>query len=252
MRWLNVRSFRHSKPPEVPWVIENIAARGMVTMFVGEPGKGKSLAVLAAAAAASQGVPFVGFPTKLTGCVVIDAENGEHEMHRRMSSLNFYDNVQVADAIGMDLQSKLHIIEDAIQPAEVRLLILDSFRTLWHGDENDSNAVTKIMNPLQQLARENDCAIIIIHHTNKMGGFRGSGAMQAVPEIMITLGQLPRDKQQDRRFMRWDKLRCAPRPKTRWVRITPEADFIETHAPSSDEMWPKSDENKSSYSAGAK
>lgn len=247
MRWMQVEDFRRD-PPEVPWVVENLAAQGKLSLLVGEPGKGKSLLALAAAAAASRGLPFMGLPTTASGVVIIDAENGEHEMHRRMNQLRFFENVQVADALGgATIPAKLDRIADAVAPAHVRLLLLDSFRTLWAGDENDSEAVTSIMNPLQEIARSYDCAIMLIHHTNKIGGFRGSGAIQAVPEIMVTMGQMSRDKIVDRRYVRWDKLRCAPRPKTRWVRIG-ELDFWETHRPEKDELWePRASEGVNSY-----
>lgn len=252
MKWLNVQEFRR-EPAPVPWLIENIAAEGMVSLLVGEPGKGKSLLALAGAARAARGEPFMGFPTSASGIVIIDAENGKNEMHRRMRALKFFDNVQVADALGgLTLPDKLDRIEDVMATATNRLLILDSFRTLWGGDENDSESVTGILNPLQQLARAYDCGVILIHHTNKLGGFRGSGAIQAVPEVMVTMGQHSRDKIADRRYVRWDKLRCAPRPKTRWVRIGNGLSFEETHRPNADELWEaKAAEGGNSYSPGA-
>lgn len=241
MTWLDVDSWKDTDPPRVPWVVENFCAQGMVTVLVGEPGIGKSMIALNAAACAAVGVPFIDMHTKPRETVIIDAENGPNEMHRRMKALKFFDNVTVADVANFDFYDQLYLLEAACEGASKGILILDSLRTIWGGDENDSKAVTRALTALQQMARNANVAVIVIHHTNKIGAFRGSGAIQAVPEIMVTAGRLQRDKLGTRFYMKWEKLRSAPRPSTKWG-ILENGIVLPSHRPTADELWPKRDD----------
>ena len=238
MEWLDVDLFSHTEPPRIPWVVENFAAIGQVTMLVGDPGVGKSWVALNAAAEAAVGKPFLDMHTNVRSCVVIDAENGPNEMHRRLKALQFFDHLQVADVSNFNFEESLYMIEDACTPADCGLLILDSMRTIWAGDENDSKAVTTCLSRLQQMARSSETAVVVIHHTNKMGTFRGSGALQAVPEIMVTCNRLKRDKIASRFYMKWEKLRSAPRPSTKWAMLE-KGVVLPAHRPTDDELWPK-------------
>ena len=238
MDWLDIELFAHTEPPAVPWIVESFCAAGQVTMLVGDPGVGKSWVALGAASAAALGTPFLGMHTQPRSSVLIDAENGPMEMHRRLKALKFFESIKVADIQpGFDFEHSLDYLADACAPAHCGILILDSMRTIWGGDENESKAVTNCLTQLQQLARTANIAIVVIHHTNKMGTFRGSGALQAVPETMVTCGRLKRDKLTNRFYMRWDKLRSMPRPATKWA-LLEKGIVVPAHKPAPDELWP--------------
>jgi RecA-family ATPase len=110
-------------------------------------------------------------------------------------------------------------IYDAAVPAPVKLVILDSLRTLCPElDENSSDEVTMMLSGIQTLARESDVAVLILHHLNKTGTFRGSGAMTAVPEIVIRMYGDEND-QYNRRSLTWEKFRLGSRPDRKWITL---------------------------------
>ena len=133
-------------PPPVPWVVEPILARGCVTMLAGREGRGKSMLALALAAARRAGdllLDIAGMPVGLCGHVLyVDAENGEHEAHRRVHGLSVKaGTLTYVEANGFDLKQHLDELEELVRKHEPKLLVLDSLRSLAPGlDENDSHA----------------------------------------------------------------------------------------------------------------
>lgn len=59
-----------------------------------------------------------------------------------------------------------------------RLLILDPLSSFFGLDENDSIAVNKLIVTLRKIARETNCAILLVHHTNKSSTLNEQGHLQ--------------------------------------------------------------------------
>lgn len=59
-----------------------------------------------------------------------------------------------------------------------RLLILDPLSSFFGLDENDSIAVNKLIVTLRKIARETNCAILLVHHTNKASTLNEQGHLQ--------------------------------------------------------------------------
>jgi RecA-family ATPase len=220
----------------VDWVIEDLAARGHLTLLVGAPGQGKSFLMSAlAVGVANGGFPAAGFNTNPGGVVIFDAENGAAEIHRRVSTLGLYENTRIADVSGgFSVVDDIDEIAAAMEPATERLLVLDSLRTLAPGiDENNSDEVTAMLSTVQDLARDCDCAVVVLHHLNRAGEFRGSGAMTAVPEVVIRMYGDLNDKYQ-RKTLTWEKFRLGARPDRKWLTIK-DGRVAESWAPGFDE-----------------
>ena len=222
LRWKDAGEFFESDPPRVPWIVEGFAAVGAVTVLVGDPGIGKSYVALSMASNASCGVPVLGMNTTISEVAYLDAENGAGEMHRRIVSLGLRSNAKVAIASnGFDLRSQMYEVEDAVAPATVRLLILDSFRSLFPNvDENDSASVSDALVPIQHLAREYGVAVILLHHRSKHGGLRGSTAFQSTAEIVVHLA-----KERDDLILFWEKQRLGKKPRKKHIVLTENGAF---------------------------
>jgi RecA-family ATPase len=221
VNWIRTDELRNVEPPKVSWVIEDLVARGHVTLLVGAPGQGKSFLMAAlATGVAGGGVPVAGFNTEPGEVVIIDAENGAAEIHRRVHTLGLFANTRFADVTGgFSVVKDREEIFDAVMPVTVRLLVLDSLRTLAPGiDENSSDEVTAMLTSVQQIAREADVGVCVLHHLNRAGEFRGSGAMTAVPEVVVRMYGDANDKYQ-RRTLTWEKFRLGARPERKWITI---------------------------------
>ena len=236
VNWIKTSELRDIEPPKVDWVIENVAARGHLTLLVGAPGQGKSFLMAAlAVGVANGGFPAAGFNTNPGGVVIFDAENGAAEIHRRVATLGLYSNTRFADVSGgFSVVDDVEEIIEAMTPATERLLVLDSLRTLAPGiDENNSDEVTTMLSTVQDIARDCDCAVVVLHHLNRAGEFRGSGAMTAVPEVVIRMYGDLNDKYQ-RKTLTWEKFRLGARPERKWLTIN-EGRVAESWAPGFDD-----------------
>lgn len=223
LRLLDVAGMVASTPPEVPWIIEGLAVAGTLTLLSGKEGEGKSLLSMALASGVGAGNDIAGFVCHQHDVVIVDAENGQYEIHRRVKTLGLPSTgVDVVEADGFHLGKDLGALEELLEKAKPGLLILDSFRSLWPGgEENDSGAVAAVLDPLRNLLRRLGIAGILLHHVSRAGNdYRGNSAIGAAIELGFRLGRHPNDPEaRDRRYLRCFKCRPAPEPEERWLRL---------------------------------
>ena len=230
LRVLDVDRMLRTAPPPVPWVMEPILARGCVTMLAGREGRGKSMFALATAAGVGRGTKLLdvaGMPVGLSGHVFyVDAENGEHEAHRRIHGLSIEPgSLTYVEANGFDLKRHLVLLDDLVRQCEPKLLVLDSLRSLAPGlDENDSMQAEAALRPIVRLTQELQIATLILHHASRMSGeYRGSTAIGAAVELGFTLSRHDEDPMAaTRRKLSCWKSRPAAEPEPRWLTIKPD------------------------------
>src|SRR5215212_9910086 len=87
------------------------------------------------------------------------------------------ERIELEDPVGM--QSLLGMIESL----EPRVVVLDPLRELHSGQEDVSDEMAPILRPVRQLAHGTGTTIILNHHQNKAGGFRGSTAILAACDL---------------------------------------------------------------------
>lgn len=240
LRRLDVARMVREQPPPVPWVIEGLVARGMLTVLNGREGEGKSLLAMALAAGVLTGQTEAGLVCERGRVMVVDAENGEHEIHRRVRTLELpAEDVEVFEAQGFDLRRDSAELERAIEEHRPTLLVLDSYRTLWGGEENDSGEVAAVLDPLRNLVRRLDAGALLLHHSGKVNGaYRGSSAIGASAELGFTLARSDADPEDSpRRYLATWKCRPAEKPPRRWLRLSVEAGrvFIDQADPPEEE-----------------
>ena len=175
-------------PPVIPWVCDGIVARGCLTILAGEAGQGKSWLALGLAKGVSDGRSAAGIPCQKGGVMYVDAENGQLEMHRRVRALGLNGECSVYLAEGFNLGTNQPGLAHHLATERPALLVLDGLRSLWpDGDENDSARVTGILDPLRELLRQYEVGCLLLHHLNRTGNYRGSGAIAACPEILVNM-----------------------------------------------------------------
>jgi len=229
LRRLNVGLMVAEPPPAVPWVVEGLAVEGALTLLTGKPGEGKSLLATALAAGVAQGETVAGLACRLGRALVFDAENGKREIHRRVHTLGLPDHgVEVVEVDGWSLATGLDVLEQALACYCPSLLVLDSFRSLWPGgEENDSGAVAAVLDPLRNLIRRHDAAALLLHHSPKAGGeYRGSSGIAAAVELGFLLSRVVDDPEADRRSLSCFKCRPAPEPDRHWLCLAAERGLV--------------------------
>ena len=84
LRLLNTLDLVTREPEPLDWLAEGVWARGKLTMFGGREKRGKSLVQLALIVCmVSGGGEVAGIKVKSGRVLLVDAENGEREIHRR-------------------------------------------------------------------------------------------------------------------------------------------------------------------------
>lgn len=219
-------------PPPVPWVVDRIVMRGGLTLLAGVPGQGKSLVAMAFSIAATRdhSSALAGIMVEPCRVAIVDAENGPNEIHRRIHALGLateaVERMTVFDADGFDLASDLAHLDELLARVRPSLLVLDSFRSIWRGDERDEAAVASVLDPLRNLVRSHGAGTLLIHHARRDGsGYRGSGAIAASCELAFILDRESDDPEPLRRRLRCEKSRPAPEPDPRWLQLASDAEL---------------------------
>lgn len=223
LRRLDVAKMLTTIPAPVPWVVEGIAARGHLTMLAGKEKSGKSYLMLAFAVACAHGGSSVaGVQCHPAKVLIVDSENGDREIHRRLRLLGLDDAARfdVYAGVGFDLARDRTALAALLDERKPDLLVLDSYRSLWRGDENDTSSVSAGLDPLRGLCHERDIATVLIHHANRASGlYRGSSAIGASVEHLLLLSAADDDPDKRRRRLRNTGSRFALEADDRWLRI---------------------------------
>jgi predicted ATP-dependent serine protease len=206
-----------------------MVADGSLAMLFGAPGEGKSLLAASLATAVAHGDRLAGLSCAQGRALYVDAENGEHEIHRRVRSLGLpAEHVAVYDVEGFDLRRHRDDLEAVIAHERPSLVVLDSLRSLAPVlDENDPAQTSLALDPMRQLAHRQDVALVIVHHANKAGrDYRGSTAILASVDLAWRLGRAEGDPDRQRRFLECRKSRIGPEPARAWLRLGVELGMV--------------------------
>jgi Bifunctional DNA primase/polymerase, N-terminal/AAA domain/Primase C terminal 1 (PriCT-1) len=230
LRELDVERFTTEEPEPIDWLGEGVIARGKFTLPGGREKTGKSLLMMRIAVCMASGGGFVAdIAVKPGRVVIIDGENGEEEIHRRLRSLGLrpehVSNIKVYEARGFELREHVGLIAKIIEEFGPDFVLLDSYRTLWRGRERQEDEVPEALDPLRQLAHDTSVALALIHHAQKDGDeYRGSTAIGACVDWLVMLRRLKGDDDQTRRLLTNPLARFAPERPPRWLSIASDGD----------------------------
>ena len=210
-------------PTEVEWLWYPYIPFGKVTILEGDPGDGKSKLLLALSAILTKGapLPFVG----------------EEEVHEPMTVI-YQTTEDAADdtvvprfiASNGDRNNLIFISEDkkhltfgdsrlaqAIKQTGAKLLILDPLSS-YIGEDCSLNAANEMrtqFNHLIETAREEHCAVVVVHHRNKnattpLNRTNGSVDIAGAARSILAVTRTPNKANPQERVMVQVKSNLAP------------------------------------------
>lgn len=187
-------------PPPLEWCVEGLFACPSVSVLVGDPGSKKTLTVIDLAVCVAMGIPWLDHPVTQGSVLFIDEQTGSRQLLARFNA--------VLNAHGASDQTPIHIrslaghnlrdkgsADELIKIAKsknARLIIIDAFSNLLRGgSESSLAAVLPTLFHLRRLADACNAAVVLTHHTNRHGSFRGSYAIAAAADLMLSIKSKP-------------------------------------------------------------
>ena len=168
-------------------------------MVTGDPGSKKTYAMLDLLVCIALGIPWLGFGTQKIPVLLVDEESGVRRINRRLGDVM---RGHLADANiplyyfslarfnlglnGSDSSEDLIKLEEKIQETKAKFVVIDALADVMQGaDENSVKDVQPIFMGLRQVADKTGAAIVVIHHSNRNGGYRGSSAIVGALDLHL-------------------------------------------------------------------
>lgn len=203
------------------WLVEGLIPKIGLTGIFGAPKVGKSTFTQELAFRVAQGQPFLGRPTIQTPVSYVLAEGSLTDFQ-----LHF---------VQMGAKGKEEFYYCAEQPpfrfrsapwefVPQGLLVLDTFQLSCPVEDTNNYAmVTGALYPFIELARRNEIAVVITHHTNKsesahaMHSIMGSNAFWGAMDSTVVLSQDRKSKTPTQRWVESSQRVGNDLPKTKLI-----------------------------------
>jgi hypothetical protein len=189
--------------PPVSWVIHEMIAEGSVGLIVGAGGSKKTYCMLDLGVAVASGQGWLTFDVTQGTVLVIDEESGNRRLRSRLSQIMRARGAGAETPLwyttmaGFNLRSALDAgyLEELVSQHQPKLVVIDALVDVMPGgDENAAQDVHPVFHSLRRIANTYSCAVLVIHHTNKAGGYRGSTAMHGAVDLMLMVKSPSREK----------------------------------------------------------
>jgi len=219
---------------EIDWLWYPYIPYGKITVIQGDPGDGKTTAVLAIAAAATTGATLPESKTATGPMSVIfqTAEDGlgDTVKPRLVQSGADCGRVIVIDESEKELSLSDLRIEQAITLTGAKLFILDPLQAYLGADVDmhRANEIRPVLKRISLIAEKTGCAVVVIGHLNKGGSksqYRGLGSIdiQAAARSVLTVGRI-KGKQYTRAIVQ-GKNNLAPEGQAIGFELDPATGF---------------------------
>ena len=242
------------QPIELPPMLvqPGLVARGAVHVMYARAGKGKTAVSLnrlqrwAAGRPMFDELPEAMKPEKPIRTLIIENEGAPGHFQQKLTTiLNGADagkpifNDEEREAVRsnihiwgdggwskmkLDKPENLELVKRGVEKVEADIVFLEPFRGLWVGDEQDSTAMSKVLDSLSELANEFQVGVMVTHHERKsndnpddMDAARGSTAFEGHCAVMERWRPVAGGRQRE---LKWTKNRFVPEIapiRMRWI-----------------------------------
>lgn len=223
--------------PEAPeWVVCNLIERGTVVLLSGDTGAAKSICVDALTVAVCHDDDWLGHETVGQRVLVVDEENSDRLVRDRLRALGMENERR--DRLRYFSREGFSLGDEGGSDAAIRhqlgdfrpdLVIVDTAMAACDLEDVNSNSeAVRLLKFMRGLAREHDCAFLLLHHERKrskehpassgqamMGARQWAGQADAHMTLTVESEMLVEDADEDghRRFSRTFKWRPAEKDR---------------------------------------
>ncbi|MCA1731727.1 MAG: AAA family ATPase, partial [Actinobacteria bacterium] len=170
-------------PEPVEWLWAGRIPYGKLTIFDGDPDKGKSMITVDIAARVTTGRGFPdGAPCEPGNVLIVNVEDGAADtiVPRLIAAGADLTRVfifsGVPDGKGgtrlLELPADIGLLKDKVKERGADLVILDPVITMLGGDANKDQDARKSLAPVRDMAEATGAAVVGVRHLNKTVGLR--------------------------------------------------------------------------------
>ena len=191
------------------YIIPGILPKPWLLLVHADGGTGKSAMCQTLCKHISQAKPFevYGALEELPKgrCLWLNGDQSERIVRRQFDAIGVKSGVDVVGEWDMQWFRRFCKIQgggvdenDVYTPGKYDLIVIDSLDGCNDSNPYEENRREYAL-PLKRLARRNGqdfgaCTIIVIHHNNRNGGFRGTSAIKAAVDETWNMQKIPADK----------------------------------------------------------
>jgi hypothetical protein len=182
------------EPPK--WVIEDLLAESSIAFMVGAPGVGKTFLSLNMALSVAHGRDFVGQEVLQRPALYVAGE-GASGLRNRVQAWHIHHEVPISGDLFQMVSTGAILSDDdrmdelveGVKKRGFQFIVLDTFSQLSGVEsENDAAQVALVIRNAARLRDANPgTTVLFLHHLNKDGKMRGSTAMKANADTVITV-----------------------------------------------------------------
>lgn len=194
--------------PNTPELITGFMDSTTLTMLYAPSGGMKSLFALGLAHSLATGQDFLGFNTRKSKVLYVDAEMSAKSISKRCDDMGMgsitsdslgYVTPEDGPAINLISKDEQEDFIEIIRESDYELIILDNLRTLFLlRDENDAAQFSEINTFLVKL-RALGKSVLVLHHTNKGAEiYAGSTNIETPYDAIFGLIENPKDTKSKR------------------------------------------------------
>ncbi len=198
--------FLDSDLEPVQFLVQGVPIGG-TTILAGSSGSGKTTLAYWLGKCVLDGNKFLeDTPSTTGGVFIVNSDEGIHTAHDRVVDMDYPADNRWTFISNFKLDYHFEELEELIRERQPKLLIVDSFCGI-HGQafEENSSIAGLTVEKFNRLAETYNCAIVMIHHLNKMGELRGSSRIKDTAHSVLLI----KENKDGTRQYKSKKVRCA-------------------------------------------
>lgn len=189
------------EPPPIQWVVEGLIGEETLVMFYGEGGSKKTYSALDLLVCLASDKTWLEFPTHKQTCLIVDQESGELRLWRRLHETMRGHQIKSEIPLAYVCMPGFNLMKAAdaqhlkilIQKVKATVVLVDAFVDVMPGgDENSTKDTGLIFDNLKTLVHSLHIVMIVIHHANRNGGYRGSSNVKGQVDLMLEVDSKPK------------------------------------------------------------
>ncbi len=205
-----LNNLMNEKYPEQEYIVDRIVPESSITILSGSSRSFKTYTLLEIALSVAKGTTLFGiFKTQKCAVLIIDEENGERLLQKRLFQLGANVDLPIYISSMAGYQITDSTVEQTIQTCkekEVKLVIVDALIRIHDSDENSAREMSKVFAKIRKIS-DAGIAVLLTQHHRKQGAHSsgGSNEMRGSSDILAAVDSHIGVTRNEKFYLRFDQ-----------------------------------------------